>query len=154
MFKSHIKLMVMKHLSREPSSGYDLIKYFSEHGRKISSGYLYPLLEDLEKNKFISIKKIERRKVCSTTTKGKKLLKNLETKYQEMVGAMEAIGDKSEMKEFKKLKSGIEDYHLIREKEKMWEIRKLIVASLHDRKGIRKVLDETIRKLKKIKPNV
>ncbi len=148
MFKSHTKLMVMKHLRCEPSSGYDLIKYFLRYGQKISPGYLYPLLENLRINRFISIKKIGRKKICSTTKKGNNLLNNLETKYQEMVIAMGELGDKSEMRDFSKLKFG--NTRMIEEKERLWEIRKLIIISAQNKKKSQKILDETIRKLKEL----
>jgi len=157
MFKSHIKLRVLKQLNKEMLSGYDLMKYLGGYENKPSPGYIYPLLKDLQKKGFISVKKEKRRKVYSITQKGKNLLKNLENKQREMMKAMVEIGDKREMKEFIKLKSNMKKKNLfIQDGGKLQELHKLIFLIYSDKndgniKKMKKILEETIKKLEKLK---
>lgn len=102
MFKAHIKLSVLKELKEESMSGYDIMKYLSEYGENTSPGYIYPMLSDLQKKGFISLKKEGRKKIYSLTKKGKMLLLELEKNKQQMVSKMtkvfSSITDKREAK--------------------------------------------------------
>ncbi len=71
----------MKHLSHltyhllleKPRSGYALVKEIEEKtGWKPSWGSIYPLLENLEEQELLAVKKKGRAKIYSLTTKGKK----------------------------------------------------------------------------------
>ena len=159
MFKSHIKLMVLKQLSNEKLSGYDLMKIIGEMGKKPSPGYIYPLLEDLEKKDFISVKKESRKKVYSITQKGKKLLESLETNKEEMLKSMmrilEPITEKKEIDRFMKLKSNIKKENpYLQDGELLEKLRNAIFSCYKNpekRNKIKIVLEETIRKLEKLR---
>jgi len=159
MFKSHIKLMVLKQLSNEKLSGYGLMKSIGELGKKPSPGYIYPLLKDLEKKDFISVKKESRKKVYSITQKGKKLLESLETNKEEMLKSMmrilEPIAEKKEIDRFMKLKSDIKkENHYLQDEELLEKLRNAIFSCYKNpekRNKIKIVLEETIRKLGKLR---
>ncbi len=159
MFKSHIKLRVLKQLSEEKLSGYDLMKSLGEFGNKPSPGYIYPLLKDLEKKNFISVKKDRRRKVYSITQKGKDLLENLKTNNEEMLksmmGILEPIAEKKEIDRFMKLKSDIKkEKHCLQDGELLEKLRNAIFSCYKNsekKDKIKIVLEETIRKLEKLK---
>jgi len=157
MFKSHIKLIVLKHLSKEKMSGYDLIKSLGESGaNQPSPGYIYPLLNNLQKKKFVSVKKDGRRKIYSITEKGKKLLENLENKKREMMNVMAGVADKREIERFAKLKSDIYNNSSVQNRKTIQSIHNLILSiskskNEEKKEKMRKVLDETIKKLKKIR---
>jgi DNA-binding PadR family transcriptional regulator len=97
-----IKMMVLKELNNQEQSGYDLIKKINMNGNKPSPGYIYPLLQDLEKRGFVSCMEEKRRKVYSITKEGKKFLDNLTKTHEHAVNLMiknfEPISTKNEMK--------------------------------------------------------
>ncbi len=79
-------MIILKELSKENLSGYDLIKKIEElKGKKPSTGYIYPLLKELYEQKYVSYKTIDRRKVYSITVKGKKFLKDLDFKKKNLM---------------------------------------------------------------------
>ena len=74
----HLKLAVLKLLDDQPRSGYDLMKALQEQiGRKPSPGSIYPLLEQLKRQNFITSRPAGRRIVYSLTSTGKQVLKGL-----------------------------------------------------------------------------
>lgn len=115
MFRAHTKMMVLMELNKSDSSGYDLMKSMNTYGEKPSPGYLYPLLADLEKNKFISLKENGRQKIYSITKKGKTLLEDLRKSRQEMfhktATIISTMTNKSELDEFKQMKKMIIEKH-------------------------------------------
>lgn len=135
MFKSHIKLMVLRHLSKEALSGYDLMNYLGEYENRPSPGYIYPLLKDLQKKGFILVKKEERRKIYSISPKGTKLLENLKNKHEEMMNTMAGIGDKKEIKEFIRLRAHMKrDYLFSQDKETLIKLNKTIFSFYTDKR--------------------
>jgi len=102
MFKAHIKFIVLEELNKVASSGYDLMNSIGEFGKRPSPGYIYPLLNDLEKRNFISSKVSGRRKVYCITKNGKKFLKNLKKKriimLNKMIEMWSPIADGKEIK--------------------------------------------------------
>jgi DNA-binding PadR family transcriptional regulator len=105
MLKSQIKFMVIRALEKESLSGYGLMKLLKEQtGKKPSPGYMYPLLHDLEKEKFISVKEDKRKKVYSLNAKGKNFLGDLMKRHRQSMDAMfkafEPLGDKKEIEKF------------------------------------------------------
>jgi DNA-binding PadR family transcriptional regulator len=106
-----IKMMVLKELNDKEQSGYDLMKKISILGNKPSSGYMYPLLRDLEKRGFVSCIEEKRRKVYSTTKEGRKFLSNLTKVHEKTMDSMienfEPISTKGEMKEFYKFRANM-----------------------------------------------
>lgn len=161
MFKAHIKLSVLEELSGKSLSGYDLMKSMGERRKKPSPGYIYPLLNDLEKKNFISVKKDKRRKVYSITQKGRKFLKNLKGKQEDMLRRMveiwEPIAEKKEISELKnfKLTHG-KDNPFMQDGDLIERLRKAIFSFYGNgknkkRNAMKKILEETIKKLGKIK---
>ena len=105
MLKSQIKFMVIRALERESLSGYGLMSLLKQQtGKKPSPGYIYPLLHDLEKENFISVKEDKRRKIYSINSKGKKFLADLMKKHRQsmnaMIKAFEPLGEKEEVEQF------------------------------------------------------
>jgi DNA-binding PadR family transcriptional regulator len=76
MLKNHLKIIVMNKLKDKSMSGYDLIKdiHNSTGSWKPSFGSMYPLLKSLNQKKLLSVKTINRRKVYSLTSQGRKVL--------------------------------------------------------------------------------
>lgn len=104
-----IKMIVLKELNDREQSGYDLMKKISILGNKPSSGYIYPLLRDLEKRGFVSYVEEKRRKVYAITKEGRKFLNNLTKVHEQTMDSMiknfEPISTKEEMKEFYKFRT-------------------------------------------------
>jgi PadR family transcriptional regulator, regulatory protein PadR len=84
-----IKIHILHHASQEPIYGLWLIEELGEHGYTISPGTLYPILHSLEREELLkSEDKIvdgKIRKYYVTTPKGKKALKAVKGKIQELV---------------------------------------------------------------------
>jgi DNA-binding PadR family transcriptional regulator len=95
MLRNNLKLIVMNKLKEESLSGYDLIKeiYNSTGSWKPSFGSMYPLLKELHKNKLVSIKVVNRKKVYSLTAQGIKVLEEALNASQDTIKMM--------LKEFK-----------------------------------------------------
>ena len=108
MMRGHLKLLVLKFLNKEPMSGYTLMDNIEEMtGSRPSPGSIYPLLENLSKEKFVSIKEQGKTKTYSLTKTGKNKVKALKKKKKEIVdkvsGLMQILGnvcDKHESKFF------------------------------------------------------
>ena len=84
MFKSFIKLAVLRELAQEERCGYDLLLACNA-SKKVSAGYIYPLLQDLWKTNYISLRIIGRKKLYKLTSKGRKLLTSLEQKHSDLL---------------------------------------------------------------------
>lgn len=104
MVMAMIKMMVLKELTTQERSGYDLMKTISILGNKPSPGYMYPLLRDLENRGFVSCMEEKRRKVYSITKEGREFLNNLTKVHEQTMDSMiknfEPISTKGEMKKF------------------------------------------------------
>jgi len=161
MFKSNIKLMVLRQLSKVKMSGYDLMKSCGDYCTKPSPGYIYPLLNDLQGNGFISVKKEGRRKIYSLTEKGMKLLDTLKTKREETINSfakiLEPITQKSELQRFIKSKSSIGKNDLsLQDQYQLKDLNILILSFYQDRNNdnrekMKKIVNETIKKLERLK---
>jgi DNA-binding PadR family transcriptional regulator len=90
MLKNQLKLIVLKKLEDKNLSGYDLIKeiYNSTGSWKPSFGSMYPLLKELHTNKLVTFKVVNRKKVYSITTLGKKTLKEALAASQTVIETM------------------------------------------------------------------
>ena len=76
MIRGNLKVLVLKALNKNPLSGYALMKYVEDKiGTKPSPGSMYPLLDDLTKESFVTCKKDGRKKIYSLTKAGKEHLK-------------------------------------------------------------------------------
>ncbi|MFH0874938.1 MAG: PadR family transcriptional regulator [archaeon] len=86
MIRGHLEILVLKLISKEPLSGYMLMKKIKElMGYKPSSGSIYPLLEQLNKKSLVAIKRSGRKKIYSITKKGKEKIKLIYDKHDEIV---------------------------------------------------------------------
>ena len=76
MIRGNLKILVLKALAKKPLSGYALMKYIEDKiGTKPSPGSMYPLLDELTKQKFVTCKEDGRKKIYSLTKEGKEHLK-------------------------------------------------------------------------------
>lgn len=165
MFKSNIKLIVLRQLSKEKMSGYDLMKSCGDYCTKPSPGYIYPLLNDLQKKGFIVVKKDSRRKIYSLTKKGITLLNNLKIKREETVKSiakiLEPITGKSEIQKFiksrqykKKINISIQDQLLLKElNSRIYDFYQNKDNDKNNgrKEKMKKILQETIKNLEKLK---
>ena len=165
MFKSNIKLIVLRLLSKEKMSGYDLMKSCGDYCTKPSPGYIYPLLNDLQKKGFIVVKKDSRRKIYSLTKKGITLLNNLKIKREETVKSiakiLEPITGKSEIQKFiksrqykKKINISIQDQLLLKElNSRIYDFYQNKDNDKNNgrKEKMKKILQETIKNLEKLK---
>ena len=161
MFKAHIKLIVLKELCKNNLTGYDLMKLIGEFGDKPSPGYIYPLLNDLEKKKFISVKKDERKKVYSITKNGMKLLEDLEKNREEMIDRMKKsfspLIDKKDLEGFVQTNVKMHKHHVnFKERILLEKLHKAIYTKyesgdLVTKEKIKEILMKTIKEIEEIK---
>jgi len=87
MVKSHLKMLVLKLISKEPLSGYSLMKKIKKTTGcwKPSTGSIYPLLESLRLHGKVQVKEDGRKKVYRLTSSGREELISLAQNKQEMV---------------------------------------------------------------------
>ena len=83
---SNLKLITLRVLDEEPSSGYVLVKKIHEKtGWKPSYGSIYPLLEKMKKKGLLTVKVKGRSKIYSLTTDGKKNAQAWDEKREKML---------------------------------------------------------------------
>ena len=86
MLKGNLKLLVLKLLEKEEKSGYVLMKELGEIlDKKPSAGSMYPLLDDLSKNKLVVSRKDGKSIRYSLTKEGKKSLSQLTKQKKEII---------------------------------------------------------------------
>ncbi|MBW2970482.1 PadR family transcriptional regulator [Candidatus Woesearchaeota archaeon] len=86
MIRGFLKIVVLKALGEGPKSGYSLMKYVEDKvGSKPSPGSMYPLLDALKKDGFLTVKGVGRSKEYSLTSEGKLKLKAVEEKRNELI---------------------------------------------------------------------
>ena len=84
MLRGFLKIVVLKALAESPKSGYELMKHIEEKvGAKPSPGSIYPLLDKLKKEGFVSAKGVARKKEYKITITGKHTLHSIEEKRNE-----------------------------------------------------------------------
>jgi DNA-binding PadR family transcriptional regulator len=90
MISGQLRFIVMHALSSTKMSGYSLMKHIKEHTGcwKPSSGSIYPLLEDMLKNKHVSMEKKGRKKLYTLTKKGKDEFEHMSHKRFEFIDRM------------------------------------------------------------------
>jgi DNA-binding PadR family transcriptional regulator len=146
-------------------SGYDLMKSCGDYCTKPSPGYIYPLLNDLQKKGFIVVKKDSRRKIYSLTKKVITLLNNLKIKREETVKSiakiLEPITGKSEIQKFiksrqykKKINISIQDQLLLKElNSRIYDFYQNKDNDKNNgrKEKMKKILQETIKNLEKLK---
>ena len=161
----YLRLIVMKTLSHRKLSGYDLIKQIERDTGtwKPSFGSIYPLLEKLLKENLVEVEVQGRKKLYFLTKEGKKYLsiidKSKNTLVDKLIVTWNAFGkitDRREMRFmleiFNSLKKGQLPFKDLN--PELNEFRATIFelyTTRKDKKKIKKVLKETIKKLKSIK---
>jgi DNA-binding PadR family transcriptional regulator len=153
MFKAYIKLRVLRQLSRESQSGYDLMKHIGEACGKPSPGYIYPLLGNLQAKGFITAKAEGRRKVYSITQNGVGLLSELQKKRDEMMGNMAmilgSVADSGEAREME----GMMKY--LKEGDMLGRLHRALFSAYcadeQRKEKLRKIVDEFIEKMKELR---
>ena len=165
MMSGYLRHIVMKTLSNEKLSGYDLIKKIEKRTGtwRPSFGSIYPLLEKLLKERLVDFEVKGRKKVYFLTNEGKKHLRVIDKGKNFLIDrlvmtwkAFGRITDKREvnfmMEVFNSLKKGqlpFKDFN-----PELNEFRATIFelySTGKDRKKVKAVLRETIKKLKLIK---
>lgn len=167
MIKNNLKIIVLKKLDEESLSGYDLIKrIYAETGSwKPSFGSMYPLLKELNENKLVIFKVVNRKKVYSITPLGKKALNNSIIASQNIIDVMgkqyalmETICSIDERKNFQEFMTKVHSNPAIfgvatEEMDKLHTIMMTLLAKKKFEikgKEIKKILKDTIIKLKKV----
>lgn len=88
--RGHLKSLILKMLADKPMSGSEIINDIDELMKwKPSCGSIYPLLNNLEKEKLTVSKLINGKKIYSLTAKAKIFLKEKDEEKQELIDAME-----------------------------------------------------------------
>lgn len=87
-FLGFIKLHILYHCKKEAIYGKEFKNELARHGYNISFGTLYPIFHKLEKNGYLSSKKVniggKIRKYYSITDKGAAVLKSSKKKAKEL----------------------------------------------------------------------
>ncbi len=86
MIQGYLKILVFKALEEGPKSGYSLMKYIEDKtGTKPSPGSIYPLLEQLKKEKLVEAKNVGRTHEYKLTQAGKQKITLIEIKRKECI---------------------------------------------------------------------
>ena len=166
MIRGNLKLLVLKALNKKPLSGYALMKYIEDKiGSKPSPGSMYPLLDDLAKENFVTCREEGRKKIYSLTKEGREHLKIINIhkdillkKTEESVRMWSALTGE-DMTQFeqildalKKGKYSIEDIPPEVKNLKI-EMGRIFAKGLFqkNKKKVKEILSKTIKGLKKIK---
>jgi DNA-binding PadR family transcriptional regulator len=86
-----LKFIVLKIIKEKPTHGYDIIKTVEHRsgGRWTPSpGSIYPILEGLEKNSFISSEEADRRIIYAITPKGEAAFDRMAEKKKQLLWEM------------------------------------------------------------------
>ncbi len=87
MRKGFLKMFVLKIINGKPIHGYDIIQEIEAKtkGHWVPSpGSVYPVLEFLQTKGYISMEEIDRKKVYTITTEGKKALDYIDGRRKEI----------------------------------------------------------------------
>lgn len=163
MFKSHIKLNLLKELKNEDLSGYALMARLGEfEGKKPSPGYIYPLLSELEQKGYLTFKNVDRKKIYSLTKSGKDIFNQMQKNHEEtltrMTEILHPIVDKQEMDKFMDFKNEMQKYksHMLKDIDVMTKFHKSMFK-IYDKndsklkKELRKIIIETTKKIENIR---
>ena len=86
--KGMLRYMMLQSLMEKPMHGYEIIKNFSDEFGGVyrpSAGAIYPTLQALEEEGYISSEEKEEKKIYSITQKGRELAKESEEKFKAML---------------------------------------------------------------------
>lgn len=165
MMAGYLRLIVMKTLANRRLSGYDLIKQIEKDTGtwKPSFGSIYPLLKKLLKERLVEVEIQDRRKLYFLTKEGKSYLhiidKSKNTLVDKLIGTWNAFGKITDRREmgfmleiFNSLKKGQLPFKELN--PELNEFRATIFelySTGKDRKKIKAILKDTIKKLRLIK---
>ena len=114
MFKGFQKFMVLKELSRNDVTGYSLIKRLEDiSGKRPSPGYIYPLLNELFNERYVSKKEEGNKIIYKINEKGRTLLNELSNKKNQLDRILFSLETKksSETDILQKFRTGFEKHH-------------------------------------------
>ena len=165
MMAGYLRLIVMKTLSNRKLSGYDLIKQIEKDTGtwKPSFGSIYPLLEKLLKEKLVEVEVQGRKKLYFLTNEGKKYLgvinKSKNTLVDRLIATWNAFGKITDRREvgfmleiFNSLKKGQLPFKELNPELNQFRATIFELYSKgKDRKKIKVVLRETVKKLRTIR---
>ena len=162
--KGYFKIICLKKLNEKEQIGYDLIKSLEDvFDKKPSAGSIYPLLNSFLTQGYATVRSEGRKKFYSITSKGKQTLnKVIQEKEQIIIKSAEilkSLGSLSEQKEIKSLNKLIDQMKLksdlLLKNIDLWAdmkdvMIKLVIRDDYKQKQVRKILQETTKKLKNI----
>lgn len=163
MIKGYLKYFVLKFLDKEDMTGYSLMKRLKEvAGKKPSPGSMYPLLKDLEKEGYVTVRKEGRTKVYSITKKGKEFFKKFKKEkdslFKKVNNSMSALAElcgSTEQEFIRKISEHMKkgDNMMRIGTPEMLELKKTLLELVQSEKyeqneaKIKKILKETNKKL-------
>lgn len=164
MMRGYLRLIVMKTLANKKLTGYGLIKQIEKNTGtwKPSFGSIYPLLEKLLKEKLVEVEVQERKKLYFLTEDGKKHLgiidKSKNTLVDKLIAAWNAFGkitDKREMSFMLEILNSLKKGQLpFKDLNPELNQFRATIFELYskgkDRKKIKAILKQIVRKLKAI----
>lgn len=86
--KGMLRYMILQSLTEKPMHGYEMMKNLSDDFGGVyrpSAGAIYPTLQALEEEGYISSEEKEEKKIYSITEKGRELAKESEEKFKSML---------------------------------------------------------------------
>ena len=155
--KGYLKFLVLNELNVGSKTGYSLMNNLEEYnGKRPSSGSVYPLLESLLEQNYISVKYDGKKKIYSILMRGKKLLDKLKKEKEVLIkNHLEMLNSngteiKFPMKDFDNQKDAI-----LRNMGIFIELKRTLLKfgkkdfQKHE-KEFRKIIRETIDKLNQL----
>ena len=143
-----VSLYILVSLNKKPQSGYDLLRLIEEKtsGKWVpSKGTLYPMINNMQKESLIKVKKTGKRskKVFELTNKGRKALSNINKFHS---GARERI------MRFRNILTEIFGEHIADYGELMLEMKELVFAIDSSKKNkVLNALKRCVSDLEKLK---
>jgi DNA-binding PadR family transcriptional regulator len=164
MNQGYLRMTVLELLSREPCSGYSLVKTIhAKTGWKPSYGSIYPLLDRLDNEGLVTIEENGRSKIYALTPAGKKIALNekearthAHNAIIEQLTVLASMGDEHAGEAATMLKNA-EAGECLPEMKEMVELRREIFRVLRDgldktqREKLKIIFSETTRELKRVK---
>lgn len=96
LYSGLIRLHILHHAAKQPIFGFWMVEELAEHGYKMSTGTLYPILHGLERKGYLRSHEERQgktsRRVYAATPLGRRALKSALDKVRELYG--ELIKDK------------------------------------------------------------
>jgi DNA-binding PadR family transcriptional regulator len=163
IFKSHIKLSVLKELSERDCSGYDLMSAIGLFGgKKPSPGYIYPLLKELNATGHVRVHGEDRKKMYHITERGKSLLFALEKNHKDMTEKMlrvfRPIANKRELAKMKNFQKEVQRHKpfFAKNKDVIAKLYRTFISFSDEKdeiitKKVREILKDSAKKLEELK---